>query len=225
MSEFTADTIDYSVVIPAHNAARTLREAIESLLNQTLPPAAIIVVDDGSSDSTSDIAQEFGSAVTLLRQDRRGPGAATDRGFAAVTTPFVAGLDADDIWLAHKAARQLSLLTADPNLDGIFCQAFLFAHGSIRDPGGPRQDLWGHSGMMLRSATLKKIGVVSSGEKAACGEMIRWLAEGRRIGLRFRMVPEIMVGRRIIEGSLSYGRDPWALLPMIRERLRSRIKT
>ncbi|HEX3954528.1 MAG TPA: glycosyltransferase family 2 protein, partial [Stellaceae bacterium] len=79
-----------------------MQDAIASLLGQTLPPAAIIVVDDGSSDATVAIAETFGAVVTVLRQRQRGPGAATDLGLAAVTTPFVAGLDADDIWLSDK---------------------------------------------------------------------------------------------------------------------------
>jgi hypothetical protein len=106
----------------------------------------------------------------------------------------------------------------------VFCRAVPFAHGSVFDPDGPSQELWGRSAMMLRTAAARKVGSVQQGDTPVRGEMIRWLAEARRIGLSLQMTPEIMVGRRIIEGSLSYGRDPAALLPMIRERLRSRSK-
>jgi glycosyltransferase involved in cell wall biosynthesis len=98
----------YSVVIPAFNAERTLAAAIESVLSQTILPANVIVVDDGSTDRTAEIAGTYGPHVAIIQQTNSGPGAATTRGSEAATTPLVACIDADDIWLTKKASCQLA---------------------------------------------------------------------------------------------------------------------
>ena len=67
--------MSYAVVIPAFNAEATLAVAIRSLLEQTLPPERVVVVDDGSTDGTGAVAKGFGSTVHLVRQDNAGPGA------------------------------------------------------------------------------------------------------------------------------------------------------
>ena len=92
-------TFSYSVVIPAYNAAATIGQAVQSILDQTVRPQEIIVVDDGSTDGTAAAVAGMGSEITLISQDNRGPGAATTAGFGRVVTPFVATLDADDLWL------------------------------------------------------------------------------------------------------------------------------
>lgn len=97
-----------TVVIPAWQAAEFLASTLESLRAQTTPPEAVIVVDDGSTDDTPRLAVEGGA--TLLRQDRRGPGAARNRGVAHATTEYVAFLDADDWYAPDKLERSVSLL-------------------------------------------------------------------------------------------------------------------
>ncbi|MBK8095570.1 MAG: glycosyltransferase family 2 protein [Planctomycetes bacterium] len=97
-----------AVVIPAHDAERWLGFALESLKQQTLPPAEIVVVDDGSTDGTASVAARFG--VRCVRQDQKGPGAARNRGVAETTAPFVAFLDADDWFAPAKLERQLARL-------------------------------------------------------------------------------------------------------------------
>ncbi len=84
-----------AAVIPAYNAERIVAAAIESLQRQTVPPAEIIVVDDGSQDDTSAVATRAGARV--IRQENRGPAAARNRGIAATTAEWIALLDADDV--------------------------------------------------------------------------------------------------------------------------------
>ena len=95
-----------TVVIPAHNAGEHLGRALESVLAQTRPADEILVVDDGSTDNTAEVARSYGSAVTYLYQDQRGAGAARNRGIEAATGDWVAFLDADDEWLPEKLAVQ-----------------------------------------------------------------------------------------------------------------------
>ncbi|MFA6587679.1 MAG: glycosyltransferase [Patescibacteria group bacterium] len=85
--------IKISVVIPAFNAELTLAKTITDLQNQTLKPAEIIVVDDGSKDRTSEIAKQF--KVELVKQENRGAPAARNAGFAKTTGQFILFCDAD----------------------------------------------------------------------------------------------------------------------------------
>lgn len=93
-----------SVVIPAYNAAASIKAAIESCLAQTVQPHEIIIVDDASTDNTVEILQHYDS-ITLLQQTKNaGPSEARNRGWDAATGDIVAFLDSDDRWLPDKLA-------------------------------------------------------------------------------------------------------------------------
>lgn len=96
-----------SVIIPAFNASQCIGEAIRSVVAQTAPVAEIIVVDDGSTDDTGKVAQAAARTITLVRQENRGPSAARNRGLELAQSELVAFLDADDVWMPTKIARQL----------------------------------------------------------------------------------------------------------------------
>lgn len=99
-----------SVVIPCYNAQRWLAEAIESCLAQTYKNIEIIVVDDGSTDNSAEIARGFGANVALVQQPNRGGCAARNVGFARTTGDFIQFLDADDVLLPSKIERQVRWL-------------------------------------------------------------------------------------------------------------------
>jgi len=102
--------LSVSVVIPVYNAERYIGKAIESALRQTHPPLEVIVIDDGSTDSTADVANSFGDRIRCVRQANAGPARARNRGVRESRGEFVAFLDADDEWLPEhleEAARVL----------------------------------------------------------------------------------------------------------------------
>jgi glycosyltransferase involved in cell wall biosynthesis len=103
--------LDYVVVIPAYNAAGTLKRALESALAQTLAAKAIVVVDDGSPDGEelAAIVAATPGPIRLVRQANAGPAAARSRGIAEVGSTWIAFLDADDSWMPDKMERQLAL--------------------------------------------------------------------------------------------------------------------
>ncbi|MGF1429037.1 glycosyltransferase family 2 protein [Kitasatospora sp. LaBMicrA B282] len=102
-----------SVVIAAYNAQRTLGDALASVLRQSPRPAQLIVVDDGSTDDTARVVAGYPEAQ-LIRQPNQGPSAARNTGIAAATQPWVAFLDADDLWLPGRLARQLTAARRHP---------------------------------------------------------------------------------------------------------------
>jgi glycosyltransferase involved in cell wall biosynthesis len=103
-----------AVVIPVYNGERFVERALESVFAQTLKPAEVFVVDDGSTDGTLDLLERrYAGRVTVLRQNRKGPSAARNAGIRATTVEFVALLDADDWWRPEKLERQAAVLIAD----------------------------------------------------------------------------------------------------------------
>jgi glycosyltransferase involved in cell wall biosynthesis len=107
-----------SVIIPTYNCASFLPDAVASIRMQRYEPLEIIVVDDGSTDQTEDVARALeGAELRYLRQENRGPAAARNAGLAVARGDVIGFLDADDLWPAHKVARQLEVLIEDPAAD------------------------------------------------------------------------------------------------------------
>lgn len=88
-----------SVVIPVFNGANFLCQAIESVLSQTVRPMEIIVVDDGSTDSTADLCHHYRGDIRYFYQENQGPATARNFGIKKSSGEFMAFLDADDMWL------------------------------------------------------------------------------------------------------------------------------
>jgi glycosyltransferase involved in cell wall biosynthesis len=106
-----------SCIVPVFNGERYLREAIESIFNQTYGPLEVIIADDGSTDRTAAVAASYGEQVSYLRQTNTGPAAARNLGLSAAHGEFLAFLDADDLWHPEKLARQMARFAARPELD------------------------------------------------------------------------------------------------------------
>jgi glycosyltransferase involved in cell wall biosynthesis len=99
-----------SVIIPCYNESRYIRRCLTTLMDQSLPPHEIIVVDDGSSDGTTDIIGEFN--VQLLRQDHAGPAAARNLGVSAATGDILVLVDADMFFDRDYVRRLTEPITA-----------------------------------------------------------------------------------------------------------------
>ncbi len=106
-----------SVIIPCYNQARYLPQAIESVRRQTCQPLELLVVDDGSTDDTADVAVHLGAQV--LGQPNRGVSEARNAGLAVATGQFVVMLDADDELLPEAIARGVDALSSRPDLSAV----------------------------------------------------------------------------------------------------------
>ena len=109
-----------SVIIPTYNRGWIVKEAIESVLAQDFTDFELIVVDDGSTDNTSEILKEFESDIRVIRQTNRGVSAARNRGILASVGRWIAFLDSDDLWLPEKLSRQVDFFTT--HADAMICQ-------------------------------------------------------------------------------------------------------
>jgi glycosyltransferase involved in cell wall biosynthesis len=129
-----------TVLIPAFNAAATIRRALDSALAQTYRQLEIIVVDDGSKDGTSEIVLAYDdSRIRLVRlPSNRGESGAMNAGIAAAKGDLVAFLDADDEWLPAKLAIQVNAMRDRPNAAMVSCGCrFVDRQGDVlRDEAG-----------------------------------------------------------------------------------------
>ena len=105
-----------SVIIPTYNSGATIIQALESIFNQTYSDWEIIVVDDGSTDSTREILQPFidEGKILYILQKNQGCGVARNQGIKISKGSYIAFLDADDYWHAEKLTRQLDVFRAHP---------------------------------------------------------------------------------------------------------------
>ena len=99
-----------SVVIPTYNRESKVAAAVESAMAQIHRDIEVIVVDDGSTDGTTEVLAGFGDRIRVLRQENAGPSAARNRGAAAARGEMIAFLDSDDQWMPEKLARQVGLM-------------------------------------------------------------------------------------------------------------------
>jgi GT2 family glycosyltransferase len=106
-----------SVVVPTFEAASTVAEAVESVLDQSPPPHEVIVSDDGSRDGAEAALAQYGNRITFLRGTHRGVAAARNAGWRAASGDFVLYADADDIVLPGKIAALQLLGRERPDLD------------------------------------------------------------------------------------------------------------
>jgi glycosyltransferase involved in cell wall biosynthesis len=88
----------FTVIVPTHNRAVLLREALDSIFAQEFTDYELIVVDDGSTDDTRAVVSTFGERIRFYRQDNKGPGAARNLGIQHASGEYLAFLDSDDLW-------------------------------------------------------------------------------------------------------------------------------
>jgi glycosyltransferase involved in cell wall biosynthesis len=109
-----------SVIIPTYNRSWIIKEAIDSVLAQDYKEFELIVVDDGSTDHTSDVLDSSRNVIKVLSQKNKGVSAARNRGIAEASGQFIAFLDSDDLWLPQKLSAQVEFFNQTPN--ALICQ-------------------------------------------------------------------------------------------------------
>lgn len=186
-----------SVVIPAFNAERYLGQALESVFAQTCAPLEVIVVDDGSTDATLEVAAQF--AVRVLPQAHAGITASRNAGLQAAHGTWLTFLDADDLWLPTKLERQLEVLNRAPEVELVSCRVEQFGDGTgfERFPAGDHIGCW-----LVARGSFDRLGLFPAFDT---GDWMMWLTRARARGLREARVDEVLYRRRL--HAFNYGRD------------------
>jgi len=139
-----------STIIPVFNRPTLLREAVESVMRQTYRPIEIIIVDDGSTDETTFVAEELmdknPEIIKVIHQINGGPGAAREAGRLSAGGEFVQYLDSDDVLLPHKFKLQVAGLRAHPECGVAYGKTRYYREG-VCDSG----EGWKRTGEVIES--------------------------------------------------------------------------
>ena len=191
-----------SVVIPCYNASRYIADAIQSIRSQSSLPVEIIVIDDGSTDCSSEIVRALDTPVQLHQQANAGGGAARNAGVELARGELLAFLDADDLWPSGSLAKRNSALDSSPSVDCVFGRIEQFVTPDI-DPqvaAALRVDTAPVAGrlpgaMLIRRAAFIRVGGFDP--RLRIGEMIDWVSRAEIKGLSMRSLDDVCLKRRI----------------------------
>jgi glycosyltransferase involved in cell wall biosynthesis len=197
-----------SCIVPAHNGERYLCECLDSIVAQTYRPLEIIVVDDGSTDGTGDIARGYGNGVRHLRQPWQGLSIARNRGVEASRGEFIAFLDHDDLWHSTKLKLQMARFRARLDLTISVTHVQNFWSPELEDTPqnlAPRhlKPLPGYvaQSLLTRRAVIDRIGLFHDGLKHA--SELDWFIRARAQGEVIELMADVLVYRRLHRNNAS----------------------
>jgi glycosyltransferase involved in cell wall biosynthesis len=189
-----------SVIIPTYNRCRLLPAAIDSVLSQDYPSLELVVVDDGSTDTTHQLLAGYGKAIRVLTQENRGAAASRNAGIRAASHDFLAFLDSDDQFAPGKLARQAGAMVSAPEYLISHTDEVWFRQGQLlnqkRKHARSGGDLFarslklcvvGMSTVMARREFFAQVGLFDE-ELPCCEDYDLWLRAAWR--LEFLHVPE-----------------------------------
>jgi glycosyltransferase involved in cell wall biosynthesis len=191
-----------SVIIPVYNCEKYLAEAIESVLAQAHRPIEIIVVDDGSSDRSAEVARSFPEIIRYYYQRNSGSGVARNTGVQKAQGSLLAFLDADDLWVKERLSLQMPTLEADPAPDMVFGHVSQFfspdldqaMRKKVACPDGKMPGY--HVGtLLIRRETFLHVGLFNPALQ--CGEFLDWSFRAKERGLKELLLPDVLMKRRI----------------------------
>ena len=197
MSAFQSS--DVSVVITVFDNVTMIGEAIESVLGQTRPPGEVLVIDDGSTDGSGDVARSFGDRVRVVRQENQGISASRNRAISETRGALIASVDADDRWAIHKLERQIPLLVS--GVEGVTCHVAQVHesdwHAVVNGHREPEQVMRGPTWetLVIRREAFERVGGFD--ERYRIAEQIDWWMRAADCGLSLAVIEEPLVYRRL----------------------------
>lgn len=211
---------DVSVLMTVYNGLPYLDKAVDSILSQTLKDFRFVIVDDGSSDGTSEYLRSIkDDRVTVLTQSNQGTAAAANLGLKQIQTPFVARMDADDIAMPHRLETQLAFMKQHPDVGIVGAQvAPIGESGQGRSLALPttHQQIFktimagrhglAHSSLMIRTQFLKQVGGYWSLPLIDDWDMMLRMGEVSKLA----NVDEVLLHYRVHQGSLN-GQSMWRM--------------
>jgi glycosyltransferase involved in cell wall biosynthesis len=201
-----------SVVMPAWNAEATIVEALRSVAAQTYRNLEIIIVDDGSSDGTAELAKDFcvnDPRARTLGRSNSGPAAARNLGIVEARGEWIALIDADDVWHPTKVEKQVAVaLAADEPPGFVYCWYRKIDEDGFVIGSGPRwaaegkaflslaylHFIRGGSSLLLSKAAFTEAGGYDESFRAGCEDVVLELEIARRRPIA--VVPEFLFGYR-----------------------------
>ena len=194
-----------SVILATYNQARFLAESIESVLSQDFDDVEIIVVNDGSTDHTSEVASQFDDVI-LIEQENLGQGAAVNNGVANARGELIAFLDSDDLLAPDTLAMRVAMFDDDPDLQysqgalvEFLCPTRSPDSANHRKVGHPRPGPISGTTMVRRQAQ-ELVGGWSIDVKLSA--FMDWLMKAKDLKLKSYQHQEVLLKRRLHDDNI-----------------------
>ena len=216
-----------SVVMPVYNGARTLRDAIDSVLAQTFQDFEFIVVDDASTDDSADLVRAYGTRIRFIQRAENSGICAIARttGMALARGRYIAYIDQDDLWGPRKLEIQVAFMEAHPELplshtyawviDGAGSRGEIRHFGSIPPTGPCARELLQHcfitvSTLVIRARPATRDDDIHLNPKAANSDYLYFFSELQRSPAGFGFIPEPLASYRKWSSNMSRGQWKWS---------------
>ena len=201
-----------TVIVAVHNGQRFLRPALESLYAQDYEPFEVVLIDDGSTDGSSEIARSFPS-IRYVYQENRGQAAARNAGLLAARGEFLAYLDDDDLIPPHKLRRQAEYLIANPDVGCVLGRQQIMLEPGVEPPEWLKRDtIFGDLdgipfvSAMIRTELMRDVGGFDPSYRFA--EDRDLFVRLREHGVRIGVLPEILLFRRFHGENMNFRLRP-----------------
>jgi glycosyltransferase involved in cell wall biosynthesis len=182
-----------STIVAVYNGADRLGAALDSILAQDLAPFEIIVVDDGSTDTTQDVIRSYGKAVRAFHQPNAGLSAAHNHGLREASGDAIAFLDHDDLWPPNRLSAMARLMQSDEGIDIVAGQVEIVVEGAAMTATPERYATthrpWSVQSLLVRRHVFDRVGLFDLQLKY--GMDIDWYMRAREAAIRYEFVPEI----------------------------------
>ena len=199
-----------SVIIPVYNGEDFIREAIENILSQKYPALEIIIINDGSTDSTEAIINKLPADIRYFTQDNSGPSAARNKGIRDASGEFITFLDADDLWPENNLNIMVDEMLRNPDMEVIRGYAQLMeinkASGCYDYLGNPKESFPHYIGAAIyRKSAFEKVGLFDP--LLRFGEDSDWFLRACEMKLNIKRLEETSLYVRRHGGNMTEGRN------------------
>lgn len=186
--------------VPVHNGAGWIGDAVQSLLDQTVVPNRLLVVDDGSTDDIEAALAPFGQAVEYRRQEQAGPVAARNRAILACREEVIAFLDADDRYEPRRIEAALATFRRDPAVLATVCLAQ--NRRPDGDPVGDPKPAYTLGALVARREAFERVGLPDDSLPHGAG--LEWFLRARDAGAIVALDEEPLLSRLLRRDSFSH---------------------
>jgi glycosyltransferase involved in cell wall biosynthesis len=198
--------------VPVHNGAAWIGQAVQSLLDQTVPPTRILVIDDGSTEDIAAALAPFGDAVEYCRQEQAGPVAARNRAISACHEELIVLLDADDRYEPRRIEAALATMERDPAVSGTVCLA-----QNRRPDGTPVGDpkpAYTLGALVALRTAFERAGLPDASLQH--GAALEWFLRAKESGVKIVVDDEPLLSRLLRKDSFSHSNSSASLQEHLR---------